>query len=163
MSDISVIIGHYGEIRERLINPPNAVEDIGIDLKRKPVDNSPKEPEVLVNHLTAEVTIHEICVNKPPRLNDILRAVCKYYHKTSAEIKGASRTIPYVRPRHVFCYLAIRHGGYSFPTIGRFLGGRDHTTVLHAVRKMKERILVDEDLRKNVVDIEKMLCVEQYD
>lgn len=163
MSEVSDLFCNYRLIRERLLHPHNAVIDIGIDLKRKPVELPVDNLEVLDNHITANVTITELINRKPLTMRDILIVVCKYYHVTSAEIKGSLRSPYYVRPRHVFCYLAMRHCPISYPIAGRFLGGRDHTTILHAVRKIKERMTVDDELKRTIETLEKILCITPDD
>lgn len=70
-------------------------------------------------------------------LSSILLAVSKHYDVSINDLKSARRHKRLVMPRHVFCYLAATVTRKSLPQIGAFLGDRDHTTVLHAVRKIK--------------------------
>jgi hypothetical protein len=73
----------------------------------------------------------------------ILDAVVEAYPEVSKiDIKSARRTANVVRPRQITMYLAKKLTLKSLPEIGRRLGGRDHTTVLHGVRRI-ERMLPD--------------------
>jgi chromosomal replication initiator protein len=62
--------------------------------------------------------------------------VARHYGVTRAEIQGECRCAVYVLPRHVAMYLCVRLGGLSLPQTGRLFGNRDHTTVLHAVKRI---------------------------
>jgi Bacterial dnaA protein helix-turn-helix len=79
-----------------------------------------------------------------PSLKKIMVATILYYNIGEAVFLSPQRAAAIVRPRHVFFYLAQKMAMRSFPEIGRFAGGRDHTTVLHGVRKITN-ILKDED------------------
>ena len=74
---------------------------------------------------------------KRVRVDDILRVVAKHYGVTRADILSQRRTANVVLPRQVAMYLAKTITLRSLPEIGRRFGGRDHTTVLHAVRKIE--------------------------
>lgn len=67
---------------------------------------------------------------------DIVRTVASFYGLSVRELLAARRRTLIVRPRQVAMYLAKVLTGRSLPSIGRMCGGRDHTTVLHAVRKI---------------------------
>ena len=73
-------------------------------------------------------------------LSGILLAVSAHYGVSITDLKSARRHKRLILPRHVFCYLAATATRKSLPQIGRVLGNRDHTTVLHAVRKIKGMI-----------------------
>ncbi len=77
------------------------------------------------------------------RVEDILAAVCARYGVSRIDIKGQRRTAAAVRPRQIAMYLAKTMTLRSLPEIGRILGGRDHTTVLHAVRKLERMVTSD--------------------
>lgn len=171
MSEAAEMIQRAKEIRHRLLFPPNAIEDAGIDLKRKlippktpPTPPIEKLPEVLEYHIAyCKVTIttlkHE---HKTLKINPILRAVSAYYCITIPEIKSIGRRNSVVRPRHVAFYIASRYTGLSIAAIGRRFG-RDHTTILHAVRKMEELVLVDKDLASTIEMLENRLLAGCYD
>jgi chromosomal replication initiator protein len=83
------------------------------------------------------------------RVEDILRIVAKHYGVSRADLLSSRRTANVVRPRQIAMYLAKTLTLRSLPEIGRRFGGRDHTTVLHAVRKIEglvqgDKVLADE-------------------
>ena len=72
--------------------------------------------------------------------DQILVAVANHYGLTVEDITGPRRARPLVTARHVAMYL-IRHlTDYSYPSIGKVFGGRDHSTVISAVDKIKEQM-----------------------
>jgi hypothetical protein len=177
-------------IRERLRNPPNAVPDVGIDLKRTPAPPkavalatpaptpapaTPDDPRILwikrrkpdetdAAFIERQITHHrgrlEVALARreklfgkrhSPRVEDIQDAVCAVYRVETKEMLSKRRSAHLVRPRHVAMYLAKEMTGLSLPGIGRKFAFRDHTTVLHAVRKI-------EGLRPNDPELDAMIA-----
>ena len=132
MTDMSFLA-----VRDRLRNPVNAVPDIPINLKRKRPEPMPRMP-LKVGPVTPYLS-----ARRYPSLEDITRIVCEHYNVTPLDIESERRTKQIVRPRQMWAYLARVMTPSSFPHIGRYLGGRDHTTILHAYNKMKK--LLGED------------------
>ncbi|WP_424628647.1 chromosomal replication initiator protein DnaA [Bradyrhizobium sp. SYSU BS000235] len=81
---------------------------------------------------------------KRVKIEDIQRVVARQYNVSRSDLLSSRRTANVVRPRQVAMYLAKTLTLRSLPEIGRRFGGRDHTTVLHAVRKIES--LVSKDL-----------------
>ena len=71
-------------------------------------------------------------------IEDIQKRVAEYYGIKVSDMQSARRSQNVARPRQVAMYLAKALTSRSLPEIGRKFGGRDHTTVLHAVRKVQE-------------------------
>lgn len=71
-------------------------------------------------------------------LAEIMRMVCEGQRVHPEAIKSAVRTNNFLFPRHLVCYLAARFTSLSFVKIGEFIGGRDHTTIMSAHRKMQQ-------------------------
>ena len=67
------------------------------------------------------------------------------------------RTRAIVRPRQIAMYLAKTMTSKSFPEIGKRFGGRDHTTVLHAVRKVEELAAGDETLAQEIELLKRLI------
>ncbi|WP_159946132.1 chromosomal replication initiator protein DnaA [Rhizobium sp. 18065] len=82
---------------------------------------------------------------KRVRIEDIQRIVARHYNVSRQELVSNRRTRVIVKPRQIAMYLSKTLTPRSFPEIGRRFGGRDHTTVLHAVRKIED--LVSEDTK----------------
>lgn len=76
----------------------------------------------------------------PMRVSEIQEVVCEAFGIDRVQLCAARRTAPLVRARQVGMYLAKTMTGRSLPEIGRRFGGRDHTTVLHAVRKIEAKV-----------------------
>jgi chromosomal replication initiator protein len=93
------------------------------------------------------------------RIDDILKIVGRHYNVARADLLSPRRARSIVRPRQVGMYLAKKLTPRSLPEIGRRFGGRDHSTVLHAVRKIEELILTDEQLAREVALL--MRLIEQ--
>lgn len=70
------------------------------------------------------------------RVEDIQRAVCEAFNMSRIDLLAHRRTKDVVYPRQLAMWLSKKLTTRSFPEIGRRFGGRDHTTVLHAVRKI---------------------------
>jgi chromosomal replication initiator protein len=84
------------------------------------------------------------------RIDDILKVVGRHYNVARADLLSPRRARSIVRPRQIGMYLAKKLTPRSLPEIGRRFGGRDHSTVLHAVRKIEELLLTDEHLAREV-------------
>jgi chromosomal replication initiator protein len=74
------------------------------------------------------------------RVHDILEAVSEHFHVSYVDLISDRRTKKIVRPRQVAMYLARELTTRSLPEIGRSMGGKDHTTVIHGVRKIEQLI-----------------------
>lgn len=90
---------------------------------------------------------------KFPSVRDIQLACAKYYGVTHHDILSSRRTAKVVRPRQVGMYLAKTMTPRSYPDIGRRFGGRDHTTAIHAFRKIERLLETDGDLMEDVAAI----------
>ncbi|WP_306930625.1 MULTISPECIES: chromosomal replication initiator protein DnaA [Agrobacterium] len=94
---------------------------------------------------------------KRVRIEDIQRIVARHYNVSRQELVSNRRTRVIVKPRQVAMYLAKMLTPRSFPEIGRRFGGRDHTTVLHAVRKIEELISGDSKLGHEVELLKRLI------
>src|SRR5207244_10771589 len=77
---------------------------------------------------------------KRSKIEDIQRVVARQYNVSRSDLLSSRRTANVVRPRQIAMYLAKTLTLRSLPEIGRRFGGRDHTTVLHAVRKIENLV-----------------------
>jgi len=76
--------------------------------------------------------------NRRVTIEDIQRRVAEHFNIRMTDMHSARRARAIARPRQVAMYLAKQLTARSLPEIGRKFGGRDHTTVMHAVRKVEE-------------------------
>ncbi len=87
---------------------------------------------------------------KRVRIEEIQRIVARHYNVSRSDLLSSRRTANVVRPRQIAMYLAKTLTLRSLPEIGRRFGGRDHTTVLHAVRKIETLIGTDNVLAAEI-------------
>lgn len=87
----------------------------------------------------------------------IQRVVCDYYHVSMHDMLSARRLQGIVFPRHVAMYLAKTLTTKTLPDLGRRFGGRDHTTVLHGVRRVTALIASDRTIAADVEAITAIL------
>ena len=108
-----------------------------------PIEASEPEPEPVIA-AEPEPAPEPIIKYGPGHYVHIQRVVAKHYGITRVELLGPSHRQKYSLPRQVAMYLCHVNGTRTLPEIGRRFGGRDHTTVLHAVRKIER--WVEQDL-----------------
>ena len=90
-------------------------------------------------------------------IDEIQRRVAEHFNIRLSEMTSERRARAVARPRQVAMYLAKQLTTRSLPEIGRKFGGRDHTTVMHAVRKIEELALSDRALAEDVELLRRML------
>jgi chromosomal replication initiator protein len=90
-------------------------------------------------------------------IDEIQRRVAEHFNIKLAEMTSSRRARAVARPRQVAMYLAKQLTSRSLPEIGRKFGGRDHTTVIHAVKKIEELIESDSALAEDVELLRRML------
>jgi len=90
-------------------------------------------------------------------IDEIIRKVADHYNLRLNDILSPRRARSVARPRQVAMFLAKRLTSKSLPEIGRRFGGRDHTTVIHAVKKIEELRAVDNQIAEDVELLRRML------
>ncbi len=90
-------------------------------------------------------------------IDEIQTRVSDHFRILKAEMTSARRAREVARPRQVAMYLSKQLTPRSLPEIGRRFGGRDHTTVIHAVRQIEKLRLVDSDLDRDLRSLEREL------
>ncbi|KKQ35310.1 MAG: Chromosomal replication initiator protein DnaA [Microgenomates group bacterium GW2011_GWA2_37_6] len=92
---------------------------------------------------------------------EIVRSICNFYNIKPTQLRGAKRDARLVRARQACMFVLKKDGGLTFSEIGYLLGGRDHTTIMHGVKKIEgfliekkftEESLGIKDLRSSLVD-----------
>lgn len=154
--------------------PNFSVPEAVLDYVARNVTSSGRDLEGALNRLVAhnqltnspvtlemaEITLRDLIRAAEPRrvkIEDIQRVVSKHYNVTKADLLSARRTRTIVRPRQIAMYLAKMMTPRSLPEIGRRFGNRDHTTVLHAVRKIEELSKADNGLAQELELLKRML------
>jgi chromosomal replication initiator protein len=113
--------------------------------------------------ITAEVTREVLKdfiadASKKISISTIQKVVAQYYRVPLDAMKSKVRTARYANPRQVAIYLSREMTGCSLTQIGQRYGGRDHTTVIHAHKKISELIERDVTLKSTINQIKKELA-----
>ena len=95
--------------------------------------------------------------DKPVTVDNIQKLVCEYYKIRVADLLSSKRSRSIARPRQIAMALAKALTRHSLPEIGNAFGGRDHTTVLHACRKIDELRLTDRKIDEDYENLLRML------
>lgn len=110
---------------------------------------------------TAELTIKDLIQGGEPKqrikVDDILRVVSRHYGVSRGDLLSQRRHRSVVWPRQIGMYLAKRLTSRSLPEIGRRFGNRDHTTVLHAIRKIDKLLENNMPLKDELEDLMRLL------
>lgn len=75
------------------------------------------------------------------------KTVCEYFDISVSEMNGQLRKKKFAVPRHIAQYLCRETTNFSYPEIGRYFGNRDHTSVLHACKKIEQDLIADSNMR----------------
>lgn len=94
---------------------------------------------------------------RAPSIYEIRDAVCLHFGVRLADLISSRRTRNLTLPRHVSYYLGAKLTLQSLPEIGRRHGGRDHTTVLHGVKKITRMLATDSELQASVEMLKRRL------
>ena len=108
----------------------------------------------------AKAALGDSATSEPRRITiqQILDAVTKYYNVRLSDLQSKKRHKSIAFPRQVCMYLARRHTHYSLEEIGGYFGGRDHTTVMHAVRTVDGGVKGKPDVAEQLTHIEHQLA-----
>ena len=90
-------------------------------------------------------------------IEDIARTTAQYFKIPLADLKSKARTKPITQARHVAMYLCQKVIAAKLQDIGEFFSGRDHTTVLHGIKKISKEFPKDHRLSRDVVEIQKSI------
>ncbi|MGE3270947.1 MAG: chromosomal replication initiator protein DnaA, partial [Chloroflexota bacterium] len=144
-----------------------------LELVAQKVHTNIRELEGSLNRITAYAMLHGMDVTvdvaaaaledlvapasvtrEPPV---ILNAVARHFGVTVDELRGKARHKEIVAPRHLAMYLLREDAGLSFPQIGQLLGGRDHSSVVHACDKISTEIERDGRSRQDARAVRNLL------
>ena len=92
--------------------------------------------------------------DKPLTVDDIVEKVCTHYNVTTAAVNSKSRKREYVVARQVTMYLAQKYTKMPASRIGKLVGNRDHSTVIHSCSKVEERLKIDHEFSDEIMSIE---------
>lgn len=161
-------------IRSKLLQTELVLEDSIIQYLAQTLEGSIREIEGIINNISIQsdiknraLTLEEIKdmtkdvvkSSKNTSMKDILKAIASFYKVEEASILEKNRKQEIVKPRQMLMYVLREDFGYSLSAIGQKLGGRDHTTVLHAYDKVQEELKSNADLLEELTQIRSMLRV----
>lgn len=126
---------------ESLIIKDDAVQVAILEIAEPAIDTAVED--------IAEVVI-EPRDSRTPLIKEIQVACARHFNVSRIDILSARRTAVVVWPRQIAMYLSKELTLRSYPDIGRHFGGRDHTTILHAFRKIEGLISVDPALSEQI-------------
>jgi chromosomal replication initiator protein len=108
----------------------------------------------------AKAALGEVATSEQKRITiqQILDVVTKYYNVRLSDLQSKKRHKSIAFPRQVCMFLARRHTQYSLEELGGYFGGRDHTTVLHAIRTVDEDAKADSRIADQLTQLETQLA-----
>lgn len=116
----------------------------------------------VVENCNINMQLAERVIKRTVRVNDgeisdqaIIEAVCKQYEISEMVLKGRTRRHEIVIPRQLAMYLLKKHVNMPMQRIGKVMGGRDHTTVIHAISQTESRLKKDPEFAQMVKELEK--------
>ncbi|MFO1032839.1 MAG: chromosomal replication initiator protein DnaA [Hyphomicrobiales bacterium] len=166
------------EVRRDLLaarDPQGAVPNAILDMIAERVTGGGRELEGALNRVIAfqqfnsqpitadmaAMVLREAAAQGPDqnriKIDDILKVVGLHYNVSKNDLLSPRRARSVVVPRQVGMYLAKKLTSRSLPEIGRRFGGRDHSTVLHAVRKIDEQMRGDEKLARDLAQLIRLI------
>lgn len=157
--------------RDGLVVPDDVVEFIA-----ETANGSVRDLEGVINSLMAYSIVYHCNIdmslvervvkravkvdNMPLTIDDILERVCRTYEVTPNAVKGRSRKKELVVPRQLAMYIANKYTNIPVTRIGKLIGSRDHSTVLHSISKVEEMLAADKSFAEIVKKIENALAIK---
>ena len=161
-------------IRSKLEQGDTKLDDETIQYLAEGLDGSIREIEGIINNISIQsqiknrvLTLDEVKnltknivkTGGNTSLKDILKAVSSFYKIDEKLIIDKNRKKEIVKPRQVLMYILREYFDYSLSNIGQKLGGRDHTTVIHACDKVSEDLKSNQNLIEEINQIKSMLRI----
>ncbi len=119
-----------------------------------------------INLEVAREVLSHLIVGQPQSrvtIEDIQRNVCEYFEISSQQLLGANRSKKFSQPRHLALYLCRELTDLSFPDIAQKFGGKDHTSVIYAYRKIKAAAENDPNMSSIITYLTKQIEKGQSD
>jgi chromosomal replication initiator protein len=171
---------HIPGLETRLAILQNKAKNMGVELSNDvamlladKITSNVRELEGALNRLIAHSqltqkditidTVHQLLqdlfrnYNKIITLDEIQKKIAEFYNIKMADMHSARRSRDIARPRQIAMYLSKKLTTKSLPEIGRSFGGRDHTTVIHAVKAVDKLIMSDPSIAEDIKILENLL------
>lgn len=143
-------------LRKKASSDRIAIDDEILSNIANRIDTNIRELEGALNKIIAHATLESIPISKETAekaINDIVmkkekvisidyiqETVCKYFNIDKRDLKSSNRSNEIAYPRQIAMYLCKAVANQSYPTIGKEFGKRDHSTVMHAYKKIEQEI-----------------------
>ena len=137
------------------------------------INSSMRELEGAINKLKLNCEIFSTVLNKenvaclleenifastaPISIDKIKKKVCEFYNINLSDLNSVKRTRNITVPRHIAMYLVRKHTSLSLPEIGKIFGGKDHSSILHAIKKVEGCFKKDLAFQAQFKDLERSL------
>ncbi len=155
-------------------DPTIAISDTIIDYVAQAIQTNGRDLEGALNRLiaqqcfthapvtleSAQLVLRDLVRSDEPRkvlIEDIQRMVSNHFNIPKSDLVSQRRTRAIVRPRQIAMYLCKTMTPRSLPEIGKRFGGRDHTTVIHAVQKVEQLMQEDRNFGEDVELLQRLL------
>ena len=162
---LCVDILHSKIKRDGLIIPENVIQFIA-----QTANGSVRDLQGVINSLLAYSVVYNSSIDmrlaervikravkiddEPLTIDDILDKVCNHFNVTQAAVNSRSRKKDIVIARQVAMYMAQKYTKMPASRIGKLVGGRDHSTVIHSCAKIEDRLQVDKGFTAELAAIE---------
>jgi chromosomal replication initiator protein len=90
-------------------------------------------------------------------MDNIIRVVAEYYGLTPNDLKGKKKSQNIVFPRQIAMFIGREMTDYSTTELGQDFGGRDHSTVMHSIEKIKGKLLTDPSLDPTIENLKRSI------
>lgn len=90
-------------------------------------------------------------------VDTIKQSVSQYFKITLSEMESKSRARKFAEPRQIAMFLTRKYANKTYPEIASLFGGKDHSTVIHAIRKIEKNIVTNTTLKKQIEEIQQLL------
>lgn len=149
-----------------------ALQDVVVDHLAKTIEGNVRELEGALNTIMCQsqllgrtLSLDEVRTiiknSSRPRKNlaitDVVEKVARYYDIDQSSIYEKTRRKEVVKPRQIIMYILREDFQVSYPAIGKKLGGRDHTTVIHSCEKIKTELKSDNELEEEITQVRLLL------
>lgn len=115
----------------------------------------------VVYHRNVDMRLAECVMKRAVKVNDepltvdeIIESVCNHFNVSASAVNGKSRKRVYVMARQVSMFLAQKHTKMPASRIGKLIGNRDHSTVIHSCSKVEDRMKIDQEFSDEIQSIE---------
>lgn len=115
----------------------------------------------VVYHRNVDMRLAECVMKRSVKVNDepltvdeIIESVCNHFNVSASAVNGKSRKRVYVMARQVSMFLAQKHTKMPASRIGKLIGNRDHSTVIHSCSKVEDRMKIDQEFSDEIQSIE---------